>query len=298
MTKTFAHERDALPLGEMLALLAKAEQSFKNSRTYKRIMARWSRLGNVKALEVTYGEHGFHPHIHEVIFAAPGMQDAAGDIEELRLAWITAVIKVGLSPASKRDAMIEHAFDLKAGAFVTDYIAKFGREPAPSCRQIDALKDRWGVHSEVTRFTTKIGTTGKKDYIGLTPFGLLADYAENNDAQSGMLFREYAEAFNGKRQLTWTPGLKKALNIADLEDAEIAAGERERPAEEFCIRLDPAEWKLILQHDRNGSRFALLHVAAKYGADGIRTFLNLLQGAPPSSHGAFVHLSKSHPKFH
>lgn len=291
MTLTFPHERGALALPEMLALFGKAVDRFKNSRTYKNAMAHWKRIGNVKALEITYGEHGWHPHIHEVIFAAPGMQDAADTIRNLSDAWIRALLKAGLSHVSKIEAMEKHAFDLKAGAFVTDYIAKFGREPAPTSRQIDATKQQWGIHSEVTKFTTKIGTSATKDYIGLTPFGLLADYAENGNQQSGALFREYAEAFKGKRQLTWTPGLKKALDIAELEDAEIAAGERDRPKEEHCARLDSEEWKLILQHDRSGSRFALLHVAAKYGGEGVRTFLALLQGAPPSNRGEFVALS-------
>lgn len=292
LTLTFPHERGR-DLPELLDLFARAQQRFKNSRRYKAAMLAIGRVGNVKALEVTFGANGWHPHVHEVIFAAPGAQDRLEHIGHLRDAWIDACIKAGLAEVRHVGDMLLHAVDFKAGAFVTDYIAKFGREPAPSSREINALRDRWGVHSEATRFTTKIGNIGHGDYSGLTPFALLADAHENGNTESRALFRAYANAFQGKRQLTWTPGLKKSLGLAEIEDEEIARGENTKPEEEHCIRLDVEDWRLVLQHDRAGARFAVLHVAAKYGADGVRELLDVLRAQRPDSKGQFRELGRS-----
>lgn len=259
-------------------------------------MAKFGRVGNVKALEITYGAHGWHPHVHEVVFASPGAQDDLDTIDALKDAWIAAVLKAGLAEHGQVEDMLLHAFDFQAGAFVVDYIAKFGREPAPSSRTVSATKDRWGIHSEATRFVSKVGTVYRKgsEYIGLTPFGLLADAVENGDEESRALFATYAHAFTGKRQLTWTPKLKKSLAIVELEDEEIAAGKHEKPAEEFVVRLFESDWKTVLQHDRHGARYTLLYVAQKYGADGVEAFLSMLRDARPSNKGDFIALYKTH----
>lgn len=302
VTLTFPHEKFDIELQAMVEAMLKACTAWGNSKSYRKFLGtakapgKYERLGQVKAIEVTWGEHGWHPHIHLVLFAEPGLQDDLEAVGALKDEWIGQVMKKGLAGRDKLNAMLLHSFDLKCGEFVVDYIAKFGREPAPRSREIDAIKKGWGIHSEATRWMDKTGASKHGDYIGLTPFGLLADAVENNDPESAALYRHYTEAFEGKRQLVWSPGLKKALRIAEIEDEEIAKGERERPKEEHACRIDADDWKLVLQHDARDARFLLLHVAAKYGGEGVEAFLKILRRAPPTNSGKFREFFRTRPR--
>lgn len=302
VTLTFPHERHQLPLDTMVQAMLKACTAWGNAKLVRKILGtkekpgKYERLGSVKAVEVTWGEHGWHPHLHIVIFAEPGLQDDLEAVGTLKDAWIHQIIKRELAPREKINAMLLHSFDLKAGAFVTDYIAKFGREPAPRSREIDAIKTKWGLASEATRWMDKTGVDRQGDYIGLTPFGLLADAVENKNGESAELYRNYTAAFEGRRQLVWSPGLKKSLRIVELEDEEIAAGARDKPLEEHAYRLDTEEWRLILKHDNRDARFLVLHVAAKYGRPGVEYFLAMLRGAPPTNRGEFKEFFRTRVK--
>lgn len=286
ITLTFPHKFQAMPLPEMLAKQTKALQGWKNSRTYKRVMEKWGRIGNIKALEITYGEHGWHPHTHEVLFANAGMQDAIADIGELKDTWIRQVIKVGLADNNQVNDMLLHSFDFKAGEFVAEYVAKFGREPEPTSRELNTIKDKWGLQSEVTMFTRKDGHTKKGEYMGLTPFGLLADFAENKDGSSAALYVEYVRAIEGKRQLTWTPGLKKQFDIDEIEDDDID-DPGQQVEEESLGLLSKDDWWLILKHEKSGSRFDLLWIAAESGRIGIDAYLDQLRQCQPTNRGSF-----------
>lgn len=298
ITLTFPHTAGT-DLVWLRDTFTKALQRWRNSRKYRRYFGEkdnpggeWGRVGDVKGLEITYGKHGWHPHVHLVLFAKAGLQDDVEGIGHMRDQWIHCVIKTGLAPQEKMNDMLLHAFDFQEGEFVAQYIAKMGREPEPSSRELDALKSRWGLHSEATMFLEK-NNTAHGDYIGLTPFGLLADAHENGDTESRRLYREFVDAFDGKRQLVWSPGLKKTLGIAELEDEEIARGERKKPEEEFCIRLFAEEWKVLQQHARHDAPHLALYVAGKFGREGVEHLLALLQGRAPPGKGGFLELYRS-----
>lgn len=231
LTLTFPHELGEFTLHEQLALFTKALGVYKASRAYRRILGpkgSAARLGSVKSLEVTHGPNGFHPHVHELIFArrrafgegAPGEEPSLSsiDIDELRAAWLHALLKVRLLPAYKLDWAVRYAFDLRGGEAAADYIAKFGKD------------GRWGQSQEMTGHVKKIGAREVEGRAHRTPFQLLAD-SMAGDQEAGALFIVYASAFRGKRQLTWSPGLKRALGLRDLTDEEIAGDDAPRPEE-------------------------------------------------------------------
>lgn len=226
LTLTFPHELGEYSLIEQLGRFTKALGFYKSSRAYRRILGpkgSAQRLGSVKSLEVTYGPNGFHPHVHELIFARrrafaegePGEGDrlASGDIDELRAAWVHAILKAGLLPHHKLEWAVLYSFDLRGGEKAADYVAKFGKDA------------RWGQSQEMTGHVKKIGERDVEGRAHRTPFQLLADAAEG-DEHAGELFIVYAAAFRGKRQLTWSPGLKRALGVKDVADEEIAGDDR------------------------------------------------------------------------
>lgn len=251
MTLTFPHERDQV-LAEMLPAFQKAQAFFKNSRVYKRILNKGARKGSVTSLEVTHGEHGWHPHKHDLVFATAdiyghvterdnGSMDSR-EIDELKNAWYVALLKSGLCEKHQMSDVLAHGLDVRGGQYAAEYIAKFGKD------------QKWGMSREVTMHASKVGSDNK----GAHPFQLLA-WAANGDELAAGQFREYVEAFEGKRMLSWSRGLKKDLTGTD-ETSDEEAADKEMPEEIQVGHID-SEALAILQSRHLLANF-LAYVAA------------------------------------
>jgi hypothetical protein len=125
----------------------------------------------------------------------------------------------------------------------------------------------WDAAREMTGAASKMARRG-----GRTPMQLLADFAVDGDSQAGWLFQEYAGAFKGRRQLSWSSSLKKKYPVpqekTDQEAAEYV------PAEWMSwASISWATWKRVL---RSGGRVRgdLLDLA---GRDDRPGFLALLR---------------------
>lgn len=250
MTLTFPHENGQV-LKELLPAFTKAQAYFKNCKTYKRILGKGIRKGSVTSLEVTLGANGWHPHKHDLVFATPeafGLvrehdgRLASREIDELKHAWFVALLKSDLCEQSEMSDVLKHGLDVRGGQFAAEYIAKFGKDQA------------WGMSREVTMHAAKVGSDNK----GAHPFQLLAWSAEG-DAKASAQFREYVEAFEGKRMLTWSRGLKKDLTGED-ETSDDQAADKVLPEETQVATID-SEALSILQSRCLLSNF-LAYVAA------------------------------------
>jgi hypothetical protein len=253
LTLTFPHEAD-WPLADLLERFGKALTSFKNSRAYKRVMEGAGRAGSIRSLETTWGENGWHPHTHDLVFIKADLSDA--DVDALAGAWVKALMKpaVGLATSANLNDMLKPAskgrgciaLNLQDGSYAAEYIAKFGHDSA------------WGAAAEMTKPHAKVGALGQ---VGgeqhFTPFQLLA-WAENGDERAAALFREFGQAFEGKRMLSWSPGLRKALNLAEqeLSDEDIAAHEDPAPTEEYVGLVNLDQLRVLLSRNRMGDFLA------------------------------------------
>lgn len=298
MSLTHPHEAD-MPLAENLTKQAKALEYYKNSRTYKRIFGtatasviqrgkigkplktvkagQFQRLGTVRSLEVTHGVNGWHPHCHEVLFMGDDkLLKSQSTIDELAACWVDCLLKAGLGDESKKNDMLNYAFDIRGGDYVADYINKFGREP---------LEIRgWTIAHEVTKGHAKQARKIGNEWH-YTPFQLLA-FATSGDSLSGELFKEFSANFEGKRMNYWTNGLKDYFGINDKDDDEIAAADALPTEKETLVfMLNRDDWRSIL---RTESRAECLQ-AAKDGL--ILEFLNSL-ALRPRTHSS-VYFNKS-----
>lgn len=255
MTLTFPHDNGEA-LSEILPAFGKATTHFKNSKTYKRIFAKGMRKGSVSSLEVTRGERsGWHPHRHDLVFCTPdtfgevtqGEQGRLSSrvIDELKHQWYLSLRKAGLCEQHEMSDVLAHGLDVRGGQFAAEYVAKFGKE------------QKWGLSREVTMHAAKVGTDNK----GAHPFQLLA-WADQGDAQAVAWFREYAEAFEGKRMLSWSKGLKKELTGID-ETSDEEAADQVLPEEAVAGKID-SEALSVLQSRRLLGNF-LAFVAAYCG---------------------------------
>lgn len=252
VTLTFPHSRED-DLKDLLSRLSKAVAGMKAHRDYKRLKRRYHQIGTVRALEVTHGSNGWHPHIHELWFVS-GVPDLSLLKQELYSLWSSAAVRAGLEKPS-----LNHGVDVQNGDFAEAYISKWGHEPTEST---------WSVDQELTKLNIKSGKSG------FSPFDLLRA-SSAGDKQAGALFVEYVQAFRGQRQLFWSRGLKALFEVEELSDSEIAE-KAEDTAQEVCA-LSPSEWKRIVRY---GCRLTVLLLAEKAGgADLVYRYIDQLPGS-------------------
>jgi hypothetical protein len=232
-------------LASVLAGQRKALYYLNGDRASRKLFADMGCVGQVRALEVTSGRlrrvnNGWHPHYHVLLFVASQL-DLTAFRQRLFERWLSACLKAGLKLPS-----VEHGVRLDDGSKAAAYASK------------------WGLESEMTRGHTKKATDGE------TPFDLLRAYLEKGDKQGGALFVEFAEVFRGKRQLHWSPGLKKLFGIGDMSDEDLANKPEDHAHLLGSITLD--QWRKVLKAD---GRSIVLQLASQ-GWDAVSRYLDAL----------------------
>lgn len=202
--------------------------------------------GHIRALEVTYGANGFHPHFHALMFFHPQQMKGQG-WGALGPRWQQVCLRSGLPMPD-----LMHGCRIDGGSNAAGYVAK----------------GVWGLESEVTKGHVKTGRNGSR-----TPFDLLRDY-HHGDKRSGVLWRVYVDAFAGRRQLHWSCGLRKLLSLAEMEltDEEIANKPEELPAL-LLATISDDQWRLIYRRHLESVVLDL----AETSVDAMRLFLESLK---------------------
>lgn len=278
-TMTFPHELNEMPLAETMGRFDKARQKFKNCAAYKAVFdkkkGRAGCIGCVTSMEITHGANGWHPHLHMLSFMARSI--SSEEVDVLKKAWVNILLKCGLGDNSKISDMMERALDVRGGEDAAAYIAKYGRE------------EEWGVSSELTRSHAKKGIGDS-----VTPFGLLA-LSDAGDERAGRLFVEFAEAFLGKRLITFSPGLRAHFNMSEEQDDEEAAV-RPDEANDLVGILRPEQWRVVLKAD---ARAGLLAFAAGqccgYAQAELDLWVDSLKAGPVRSRGWFCQPMRPNP---
>jgi hypothetical protein len=258
LTLTVPHQRGDV-LVELLEQQSKALKRFWNDRETMAVLAEMGYVGLVRAREVTHGRkrarnNGWHPHFHILLFTGVGVDLVKFDKSQLRdwrvrlyLRWSKACAYAGLGEPS-----FEHGLRLDDGTHAASYASK------------------WGLEDEMTKGHTK---KGKDD--GETPFDLLrAVLADSTDKQAAALFREFAAAYKGHRQLYWSKGLKARYAVEEATDEEVA--ERTEEGAELLGQLTPDQWRDVLKVEARG---LVLEIAAKRSWHEVSRFLWLIEGA-------------------
>lgn len=240
LTLTFSHTKTD-KLSELLYRLGKAMLKFRSGKRYNNLRDRLALIGSIRAFEVTYGENGWHPHIHLLNFHSNEIDP--WEMEELEdnfyNLWSSACVKNGL------EASREYGVKLEDATEADQYIGKWG----------DLVQKKWGIDSEMTKANIKKGRENS-----LTPFDFLRIVVEDGDISYRSQFAEYAKAMKGRTQLYWSRGLKKQFLIEEKTDEQIAEL-KEEPAD-LLGGLSWQDWKYIIVNDY---RAKLLDLIEKYG---------------------------------
>lgn len=252
VSATLSHKKTDSLLSLLIALNGQnsptkvygAWQQLTRGRPWERFCAEYRVIGVIKALEVTYGWNGWHPHVHALLVIKRSDYDFDPKFAEHELAprWVGAVAGMGYS------ATLEHGLNVSTNAErIAEYIAKWGHEPTRD----------WSVEREVAKAPAKLGKRK-----GFTPFQLLDEYGRGNK-QAGKLFQEYAAAMKGRHQLYIPPKLKELFEIAEVSDQELV--ERLPDDWQVVVEILAVLWREIVRLDK---RRELLDVIESTNGDG------------------------------
>jgi hypothetical protein len=194
-----------------------------SGRTGKDLRLSLNFVGTIRAIEVTYGKNGWHPHLH-ILVISQNRSSLVFQESIWRTAWLRACIKAGLPLPSET-----HGCTLQNGDAAALYVSK------------------WGLAQELTKSHLK---KGKEK--GASPWDLLAiasgeswdDMPDYPSDTARRLWCTYAAAFKGRRQLCWSKGLKDLLSVVDTTDEELATEDLDTAA--LLYTLTDIEWSWII----------------------------------------------------
>jgi len=190
------------------------------AETFSQVIAggSWLRLkkkvrivGNIRAMEITHGPNGWHPHLHVLMFIE-GQPDAA-QLAAFKIyfqrKWGEFIVRAGFRAPNGHGVDIQLC---KSAAEAGEYIAK-------------VQETGRAVGNEVARSDTKRGRGADHR----TPFEILADFAATGDAVDLALWHEYEKATKRRQAIAWSKGLRELLLGMTDDDApsneDLAAAE-------------------------------------------------------------------------
>lgn len=217
------------------------------------------RIGFTRVVEVTHGKNGWHVHIHALMFLKGGtrIQDAQRLGDSMFGRWLPALTRRGFTAPSLRHGVDVRMITGGDASKLGDYFNK-----AVYAGAVDKDKAGW----EIAGGTHKMGRKENR-----TPFQILEDVVANGDEADLALWHEWERGSRGRRQLTWSIGLRDFLGLnEERTDEEIAEDELGGEVE---LEITNAEWHWL----KNCSEKLLFLVKADATLRLARQFL----GRPP-----------------
>lgn len=243
-----------------------------SGRAARRFRERYGLLGWVRVVEVMRGDdHGWHVHVHALLLLdRPVSIDTAEAIGgELYGRWSAGVGKAGMTCIRRdwkgRDVGVSVVLAERdgSGSDLGDYFVKATyRAPTEAL----ALEMTHGLHTKSNRGGDVRRRSPMKilqDLVGMldpSTGELLGQYDPEAFAGDLALWHEYERVSKGRRQLTWSRGLKDAIGVEDRTDEEIA--EEEIEGETFAL-LPPETWRKIRRR-----AYLLLDAVENFGREG------------------------------
>jgi hypothetical protein len=235
VTYTTSHSKN-MGLHTLLAQMHEAYRATRSGRRWQEIKNEFALEGSVRALEITYGENGWHPHYHELMLV--DNQHIVEYYEGQTLEYSEALEAV-LSAVWISELKLKHLSGKEGIALVvsdtnneaSNYILKYGKLPVDSDFKEKA--------DEVSRGMSKTARRGN-----FTPLDLL--FHADSNRRFSRLFIEYAEATKGKSQLQWSRGLKSDLKIETIRD-EIACEGADTDTDRILAKIPTELWRFIAE---------------------------------------------------
>ncbi len=194
LTMTVRHTRE-MPLVDVLRAVREAWARLKRLKSSSDLGEVLE--GQVRALEVTLGVNGWHPHQHLLLFVRPGVD--SGELNARLPAvcadWRRLVFKfLGVLPSVERGVHLL-SFGMDSAGIAAGYLSKVANE-----------------------------ISGPNAKVGSDPFSLLDDI---DDVESYARWIEYADGMKGARAFGFSKGLLERFGGVEMTEEEIAGADSE-----------------------------------------------------------------------
>lgn len=161
-------------------------------------------VGWIKRLDLTEGANGWHPHLHVLVALRPGAGEAEAEAiaDGMFRPWQARLGKLGLGTPTEAHGVDVKVLDLRqAHEAVAAYVAATEYAAA-----VKPTGDAMGAALELANGNGKTARNGNR-----TPMQLLADVVGYGLARDHARWREYEQATRGRRQMSWSNGLRRRL---------------------------------------------------------------------------------------
>lgn len=241
VTLTLRHKKGD-PLAVSLEAAMSSWRGLLQGKAWGSFKRRYGVRYYIRAVEITYGRNGWHPHVHALFFTNQPLtsKQAVEMKEDLYRRWVALVVKNGgREPTEVRGVDVRPGD--KDGTVLAQYLGKMQDSHVSSGGKVTA---RRSIGAEIARFDFKAGR-GRS----VMPFELLDGDAGDEDEDEGTstparLWVEYVEATNGRRAITWSRGLKRLAELNHREDEEIIE-EADRGEVRFAISGDEYDRRIL-----------------------------------------------------
>jgi hypothetical protein len=189
---TVRHD-SSMSLSELLDAVTQSYRKIRSRKAFREMRGHCG--GVVRALEITWGENGWHPHLHVLLFVSPGRRRELVEehVDQIITDWRDLVTaELGSTPS------VERAVDL----------TWFGGDVGAPARYVSKIA------KEVSMADSKSGRD---------PFALLDDAGSRENVAKWI---EFATVMKGRQSVAWTKGLRELLALGDVKsDQELAESE-------------------------------------------------------------------------
>jgi Replication protein len=206
---TMRHSK-AQPLKLLWDGLSKGWAAATSGRAWVAEQEAYGIAGWVRVVEATHGVNGWHVHVHALLFVDQAVTLAGGSVLNVGplmfQRWRKALMGHGLaSPSAANGGLGIKVATAKSAAMLGRYLNK---------HTYNSDSAAWEI----------AGGSGKKamgDHRA--PFEILRDVVELGDADDLDLWHEWEQGSQGRRQMTWSKGIRAELLAGrELSDEEIA----------------------------------------------------------------------------
>lgn len=253
ITFTLRHKRGQR-LHDLWEVLSKAWGRVTSGRSWARDQALGVE-GWLRVVEVTHGRNGWHVHIHALLFLAEGVgsEQLAKIHRSMVSRWIASVVRLGFDAplAAGQDArLLVGGADAALGAYLTK-----------------AVHGGHAVGLEFTHTQSK----GTRSALSTRPVWSILDDAMDGVDAAVSLWNEWERISKGKRQLTWSKGLRDRLKLGrEASDDDVAAEELGTKDDDVLL-LTSAGWTRLVSMRLLGECLTAVEVG---GLHGVRAFLD------------------------
>ena len=213
LTLTMRH-RNGQSLEDLWAALSASWKAATNGRKWRSERQKFKVAGFNRTVETTYGENGWHLHVHALLYFREPVADET--VEELSQSmfwrWSSKLQEHGLEAPS-----FQHGIDWKRAS------NSYGEDDAAEVLAAYLTKVASGIGFEMAGSTEKKGRrTGSVSPWQIAQLAVAAEDATERKKYMA-LWLEWLRCSRGKRMHTWSRGLRDEIGLGqELTDEEAA----------------------------------------------------------------------------